>query len=340
MINSISIIKKPRRILITGATSGIGLQAALNMLKSRHNVIIPCRNQIKVNKTIEKLSKVLPLDLDLTKSAEFPILDLADLKSLKSFVEVQIRRGSYIDSLVLNAGMQYTGSSEPRWSKQGFELTFATNHLSHQYLTKGLLPLLQKSQSPRIVITASEVHNPLSPGGRIGKAASLGELNGLKQGRGFEMLDGDDHFNADKAYKDSKLCNILFGRELFRRLKQSGNPFPVIAWAPGLVIPRDKGGFFRYSRSYNELGQIVFAFIARDLLHITETANNAGILLKKLATDTQYDKDEFVYWSNRLRGFGQMQFEQMDTSKESYNDDLAYNLWKLTDTLMDEYNSI
>ena len=61
--------------------------------------------------------------------------------------------------------------------------------------------------------------------------------------------------------------------------KKKGLKIPVIAWAPGLVIPKSSEGFFRYSRKYNEYGQRIFALIVRDLFHITETPERAGKLL-------------------------------------------------------------
>ena len=100
----------------------------------------------------------------------------------------------------------------------------------------------------------------MSSGGRVGAKASLGNLSGLKNAKGFEMIDGNK-FNADKAYKDSKLCNILFARKLSDNFIKKKLSIPVIAWAPGLVISRDNQGFFRYSRKYNQLGQILFCLL-------------------------------------------------------------------------------
>ena len=90
------------------------------------------------------------------------------------------------------------------------------------------------------------------------------------------MLDGSGSFNAEKAYKDSKLCNLLMAREAERRLREQGMLLPVLAWSPGLVIPRSDGGFFRYSRSHNPLAKALFAMVARDLLRLTETPQRAG----------------------------------------------------------------
>ena len=84
--------------------------------------------------------------------------------------------------------------------------------------------------------------------------AGLSDLAGLHQGPGAAMLNGDP-FNAEKAYKNSKLCKLLMARrELEGQLREQGQSLPVLAWSPGLVIPRSSGGFFHYSHSQNPFG--------------------------------------------------------------------------------------
>ena len=144
------------------------------------------------------------------------------------------------------------------------------------------------------------------------------------------MLDGQTPFDADKAYKDSKLCNLLFARELERRLRLRGTPMPVLAWSPGLVIPRGDGGFFRYSRRHNEWGQRLFALVARDLLRVTETPQRAGALLAGLATGSPPQPSGFQYWSNRVLGPGRRRFEVSEPSAEACSSDLARELWTLS----------
>jgi protochlorophyllide reductase len=81
----------------------------------------------------------------------------------------------------------------------------------------------------------------------VGLGATLGNLSGLDAaGAGFSMLDGSE-YNADKAYKDSKLCNVLFARELERRLQATGSPVQVNAFGPGLIT-RTGGGMRRRVR--------------------------------------------------------------------------------------------
>ena len=128
---------------------------------------------------------------------------------------------------------QYTGSFYPKVSKQGIELTFAVNHLAHFYLVNVLKDFIRDKEESRIIITSSDVHDPKSSGGNIGKKAGLNNLVDFRKKVTGQFLN----FNADEAYKNSKLCNILFAKELEKKLKMSTNKISVITWAPGLVIP-------------------------------------------------------------------------------------------------------
>ena len=304
-----------RHIVLTGGTSGIGLEAARLLRQAGHQLTVLCRNGAAAAALRQRLGAVLST----------PLCDLADLQSVARCAHGLLETGKPIDTLVLNAGLQYTGATQPRWSVQGYELTMAVNHLAHQALLMQLLPLLQKAAAARLVVTASEVHDPSSPGGRVGAPAGLAQLDGLRHGPGAVMLDGHSRFNADKAYKDSKLCNVLMARQVARQ-----QSMPVLAWSPGLVIPRSTGGFFRDSRRHNPIGQAVFALVARDLLKVTETAPRAGALLAALASDAAYSTPGFQYWSNRVLGPGRLRFERREPSLEASGDALAESLWQLS----------
>tara|TARA_Y100001968_G_C19430260_1_gene756603 strand:- start:21 stop:1055 length:1035 start_codon:yes stop_codon:yes gene_type:complete len=328
-----------RRILITGATSGIGYASIKRLVNQGHELIVPCRNKSSFNKIVQKIKidvKKEILDKNLVK---YYIMDLSDLDSVLEFTnQIQVKYDN-IDILALNAGLQYTGSISPRKSVQGFELTFATNHLAHVLLTHLLFPLIKKSKQPRIVITSSEVHNPNSSGGQIGQPAGLKEMKGILKLDEFTMIDGISSFSADKAYKDSKLCNILFAKELSYRLKLLKINIPIITWAPGLVIPRSRDGFFRHSRKYNEIGQRVFAFLARDVFRISESTEKAGELLEKLLLDDQYDKPGFNFYSNLNYGFNYRRFIESDISEEAKIPEISNILWEATCNILkiDDY---
>ena len=330
-----SKIDKPLNIFITGGNSGIGYQASLNLISLGHNLILPCKNIFRANELLTNIFNQFPGQSSKKGKIYTPIMDLSDLESIDSLCLKIKKRRMKIDILIMNAGLQYTGSKKPRRSSQGIELTFAINHLSHFYLTQRLLPLITKGNDPKIIITSSEVHNPNSAGGKVGAKASLGNLKGLKFDAGFEMIDGSK-FNADKAYKDSKLCNILFAKKLNTYLLSKKLLIPVIAWAPGLVISRDNQGFFRYSRKYNQLGQVLFAFLARDILRITTSNKQAGLLLGNLACSSKYNKPGFNYYSNKIISSGRFIFEKTDISNDANNEDLSNDLWELSKSLIDK----
>ena len=303
-----------RRVLITGASSGIGLEAAKILLARGDALTIVCRNAERAERT----------RMALSNSVETCIADLGNLVSVAKVIEELLQNKEPFDALVLNAGLQYAGHDSPRWSEQGIELTFAVNHLAHQLLAEGL-----KEQTRAILITASEVHNPATGGGRVGQPAGLGMLKGLRQGPGAPMVDGESQFNADKAYKDSKLCNLLMALQIHRQ--RPG--VPVVAWSPGLVIPRTSGGFFRNSRQANPVGQALFGFVARDLMRLTESVERAGALLVQLI-DEQLHQPGFSYWSNALLSPGRHQFKPTEPSMEACDTEKATKLWMLSNDLI------
>ena len=312
-----------KRVLITGGSSGIGLEASRLLLLSGHQLTLCCRCQDRCEQTQQTLLNA-GADSDLI---DYLVVDLADLQSVSQACQQLLQQGNPIDVLVLNAGQQRAGDPKPAFSAQGIELTFAVNQLAHQWMMMQLLPLLQASPQPRLVITASDEHDPATGGGRVGQPAGLADLAGLKCGADFVMLDGNDRFDGEKAYKDSKLCNVLLGRELSRRLAEQASPFPVLSWSPGLVIPRGNEGFFRTSRACNPLGMTLFALLARDVLRLTETPARAGELLADLCVDNRWSDPGFHYLSNHLIRPGQHRFEAMNTSVEACDQAKATALW-------------
>jgi NAD(P)-dependent dehydrogenase (short-subunit alcohol dehydrogenase family) len=228
--------QQQRVIVMTGANSGIGYEACKRMMQQQQEmdptttIILACRTFEKAKDTVVRLMS----ENDSNKNNNIQFIpaecNLASLQSIQRFVTTFFTATSIdssstisnsntminptfsnVDVVALNAGISRNiNSDECIRTNDGFELTIGTNHFGHFYLTYLLLPflLLKKEQYPltkKIVVTASSVHDPDSLGGAQGEKATLGQLDGLiKQGRQCEMIDGQP-FNADKAYKDSKV---------------------------------------------------------------------------------------------------------------------------------------
>ena len=327
---------KDKNILITGGNSGIGFFATINLLKTKNNLFIPIRSSSRKDEFFFKIlryfdKKYIDKYLNVIEN-----IDLSNLENIHMVRDYLIKKNVFLDVVILNAGLQYTGSFYPKVSKQGIELTFAVNHLAHFYLINVLIELINNKQESRIIITSSDVHDPSSSGGNIGEKAGLNNLINFKE----EITGKFLNFNSDKAYKNSKLCNILFAKELSKRLKIQANKISVITWAPGLVIPDEDLGFFRYSRKFNILGYIVFSNFAKNILGISEKVENAGELLSKIVFDPEFNDNKYLHLSNKLVSYKKHKLLKSDVSEEANKNELALKLWNLSEELCQSFGFV
>ncbi|WP_343672399.1 SDR family NAD(P)-dependent oxidoreductase [Chitinophaga sp.] len=211
-----------RVVVMTGGTAGLGAHA-LNYLATQSDMkmIVGARGS---GRTVPSGVEVLPLDL-------------ASLASVRAFAEMVKRwLGTIrIDMLILNAGMQY-GNNE-RKSEDGYELTFAVNHLAHYLLVRLLLPCM--ADYGRVVITTSDTHDPaiapIAP-----KELALQELaHPTKTGFGTGI----------RAYAASKLCNLMTAQYLSKLKEVADHHLTIIAFNPGFTggtsLGRDSSPFSR-----------------------------------------------------------------------------------------------
>lgn len=330
-----SFVQGPCTILVTGCNSGIGYDAVKRMAERGHTIIMACRSMEKATDAANKIQQELT---DLKLKLVPKECNLIDLKSIDAFVEDLKRDGLKIDALCLNAGVaRNTAAKDILRTKQGFELTIGTNHLGHFYLQNKVIPLM--AQKSRIVVTASGVHDPESPGGAQGSKATLGNLKGLEdaaaRGDGvFDMIDGGT-FDADKAYKDSKLCNVLYTRELQKRLDLlPEKDITVDCFNPGLIVST---GLFR---DQNQLFTKVFDFAATDLLKVGETVHWGGGALEYMTLDKTVGTKGGLFYSSDPGSskflddaFGN-QFKESKISSEASDDAKARRLWELSEKLV------
>uniref|UniRef100_A0A8D0HDU8 NADP-retinol dehydrogenase n=1 Tax=Sphenodon punctatus TaxID=8508 RepID=A0A8D0HDU8_SPHPU len=192
-------------VVITGANTGIGKETAKDLAQRGARVIIACRDMTKGEAAASEIRTQTGNQQVIVKK-----LDLSDTKSIRAFAENFLKEEEELHILINNAGVMMCPYSK---TADGFEMHFGVNHLGHFLLTFLLLESLKKSAPARIVNVSSLAHH----GGRIR----------------FHDLQGEKCYNRSLAYCHSKLANILFTRELARRLQGTG--VIVNALHPGTV---------------------------------------------------------------------------------------------------------
>lgn len=311
-------------VVITGASSGVGLQAANALAKKGWYVVMACRNVEKTEKAAQSVG--IPAD-----SYTIMPLDLASLESVRQFVKTFRESGKSLDALVCNAAVYLPLEKEPLRSADGYELSVATNHLGHFLLCNLMLEDLKHSgaSQPRLIILGTVTANPKELGGKIPIPAppDLGNLQGLEAGfkAPITMIDGKK-FKSGKAYKDSKLCNVLTMRELHRRYHEStGIVFSSLY--PGCVATT------ALFRNHYPLFQKIFPWFQKNITGGFVSEELAGERVAMVVADPEYNKSG-VYWSwgNRQKE-GRQSFVQ-EVSNEALDDSKAERLWELSAKLV------
>ena len=318
-----------KNILITGGNSGIGFFAIINLLKTKNNLYIVIKSKLRKNQFLRRIEKYVDKNYLSKYINIIENCDLSNLENIKKIKDYFISKKIFLDIVILNAGLQYTGSVYPKVSKQGIEITFAVNHLAHFYLVNVLKDFINDKEESRIIITSSDVHDPKSSGGKIGKKAGLNNLVDFRAKVTGRFLN----FNADESYKNSKLCNILFAKELTKKLEISSSKISVITWAPGLVFPNDDNGFFRYSKKFNLFGYMIFSKVAKNILGISESVENAGEILSRIVFDSKFNNIGYIHLSNKLISFKKHKLVESKVSNEANNSELASKLWTFSEDI-------
>jgi NAD(P)-dependent dehydrogenase (short-subunit alcohol dehydrogenase family) len=195
-----------RVVIVTGATSGLGKEAAKVLAGKNATVVMAVRNTEKGESVAAEFKSALP-----DVKVEVRKLDLGSLASVKSFAEGVNASYDRLDILINNAGVMACPFSK---TEDGFEIQMGTNHLGHFALTGLLMPLLKKTKASRIVATSSIAHRQ-------------GSIS-------FEDINwGDRQYSTGKAYGDSKLANLYFAYELARKLENDPSAPIVTAAHPG-----------------------------------------------------------------------------------------------------------
>ncbi|XBQ17350.1 MAG: protochlorophyllide reductase [Oceanicaulis sp.] len=308
--------------VITGASSGVGLYAMKSLTERGWRVVAACRDLEKTARAIAAAGidpgRVAPMHLDL-----------GALANVRAFVSAFENSGLPLDALVINAAVYRPLLKEPARSPEGYELSVATNHLGHFLLANALLPKLEASaRGARLITLGTVTANSEEFGGRIPipAPADLGELQGLEAGftAPVAMIDGGP-FKAGKAYKDSKLCNMIVSRELHRRYhEKTGIVFSSLY--PGCVADTE------LFRATPPVFQKVFPWFQKHVTGGYVSQALAGDRVAQVVADPEF-AESGVHWSwgNRQKN-GRAAFRQK-LSAQAENQPRAERLWTLSERL-------
>ena len=263
-------------------------------MKKGSHVILACRNKKKCENAAAALGK------EGFKKTEVLLVDLSDFESVRIAGEEVLAKHNRLDHLILNAGLM---TDPPLWHTQdGIEMQFAINHLGHFALTSILLPLLAQTDGSRVVPVSSIGH-------RYSKGINFDDVLARKDELPSEILG---------VYADTKLSNLLFARELQRRLKNAGKSSPTIVPAhPGFTHTELQ----RHSGLFDNLGAI-----------IGMSPEQGALSEVRAAVDTALSPLDYIGPSGVLnfRGF------PSKNSMTSYakDDQAAKKLWELSERVL------
>ncbi len=273
-----------KQVLLTGASRGIGRATALALAKQGANLSLLVRNRELGEKVIEEIRATG------TKSRiDLFVADLSSMKDIRRVAAEFLQKHDRLDVLINNAGAI---NMEREVTVDGYERTFATNHLAYFLLTELLLDLLEKSAPSRIINVASEAHRG--------------------QKLEFDDLMGERSFSGFGAYGKSKLANILFTRELAKKLQ--GTNVTANSLHPGVIA----SGFGRNNKG-------VFGFVMRNLAAPFLGSEESGARTTvHLATSPDVEGKTGLYWKSSR--------ESSPTAEA--RSDASARLWEMSEGLV------
>jgi len=195
--------------LITGATGGLGYETALELARAGATVVLTGRNAGKGADALKRITAEVP-----GAKVSYESLDLSALANVARFADDFAAKHDRLDILVNNAGVMAPTTRQE--TKDGFELQWGTNYLSHFALTAQLLPLLMAAKAPRVVQLSST-------------AAQIGRID-------FDDLDARNSYRPFRSYSQSKLAMLMFARELQKRSDANGWHLHATAAHPGWAM--------------------------------------------------------------------------------------------------------
>jgi len=284
-----------RTILITGANSGIGYEAARALAQHGAHVVLACRTRSKADDAVARIAASNP-----SGSTEVLEMDLADLDSVAEAASRFASSHDRLDVLVNNAGLMATPLQR---TAQGFEMQFGVNHLGHFALTGHLIEMLMASGPARVVSISSQGHRP-------------GKIH-------FDDLNSEKKYSPWLAYFQSKLANLLFIGELQRRLALAKSEVIAVAAHPG-VSSTNLG-----HESSGVLGSMMKWTRPVFDRFVSQSAAMGALPTLRAAVDPSVDGGDYF----GPDGFGEQRGHpvKVDSSNRAKDDAAAGRLWELSE---------
>jgi NAD(P)-dependent dehydrogenase (short-subunit alcohol dehydrogenase family) len=284
-----------RTFVVTGANSGIGLEAARDLVGRGAHVVLAVRDLAKGEKAAANFAG--------PGSTSVIELDLSDLDQVAGTAEKLLDRHDNLSALICNAGVM---GGPLLLSTQGFERQMATNHLGHAALVAALWPLLHASASRVVVVSSTEAR-----GGRLSPRTTR------------EQLLNPASYDGRQVYRNTKQANLLFAQELHRRSSRAGSPVSAVAVHPGASATN------LFARQLEEGGRGLLAPVSKAVTRVLLQSAAAGAQSILRAIDRSTPSGAFV----GPAGFGQFRGrpEMLEVYASAKDPATAARLWELTE---------
>jgi NAD(P)-dependent dehydrogenase (short-subunit alcohol dehydrogenase family) len=273
------MILKGKTILITGANSGIGKVTATELAKLGANIVMVCRNEEKAKAVQEDINALTGLN-----NIDLYIADMSSHSSIKKFADAFYKKHNSLDVLINNAGAIANKRTE---NEDGIEMTMATNHLGYFLTTHYMLPALKQASNARIVNVASLAH----------RFTSYTPTN----------LNAEQNYNYFRQYCLSKLCNILFTKQLSEALKNTAN-ITANSLHPGNI-----------SSNFGKTGTPFFKFVMKNFGFVLTSPEKGAQTSIYLASSPEVQDKTGLYWYKK---------NPVIPSLDAINTDNANHLWE------------
>ncbi|KAG1685679.1 hypothetical protein DVH05_007803 [Phytophthora capsici] len=295
--------QKGKLVVITGANSGIGYQASLELARKGADVVLACRSEARGKQAEKEIREALASTPD-SGSVKFMMLDVSDLGSVQKFADEFKATHDRLDILINNAGVMAVPFSK---TVDGYERQFATNHLGHFALTARLFPLLKASTPSRVVNTSSIAH-------------SSATLKRFTSGSGIMYPSAKGYSRMD-VYSESKLSNLLFTFELTRRMKaENVTGVTSVVCHPGVTATNL---FNAPSTEGSWLGKLMWRFAG--WLPVFQDVATGTLPTLYAATGSDVESNDFYGASKFFQMRGPA--KRVEPAKTVHDKEAAENLW-------------